>query len=72
MLRSRLHHGFAAALAAAALLLSPTCTWASGGTGLGATAALKQHVDNPGQTPMKDGDTTAPAPSGGGVIDPNG
>jgi len=78
----RSRRGLAAAAVAAALLLSPVCSWAADDAGLDAASIfkLKQHVDNPGQTAMKDHvenpsntpmSTPAPAPPAG-AVDPNG
>ncbi|HEY0782507.1 MAG TPA: hypothetical protein VGE98_08640 [Thermoanaerobaculia bacterium] len=74
----RSRRGLAAAAVAAALLLSPACSWATDDAGLDAASIfkLKQHVDNPGQTAMKDHvenpsntpmGASAPPPAGGAV-----
>jgi hypothetical protein len=56
MSHRRLHRALGLALVGAALLLAPGRSWSSG-----ALFHIKQHVDNPGQTPMK--------PSGGSSLD---
>jgi hypothetical protein len=49
MPRLRFHRAVTAAIVAATCLLAPLSSWAQGHPG------RKSHVDNPGQTPMKDG-----------------